>query len=209
MNQLCSSHSLHEIYVTLFHTIDEMLQEAIQESCARFAPGIRIIAVRVTKPRLPRSIEEGYQRVGEEKTRLFEATEAQRVVEKRAQTERLKLVAEAEAIAEVSAVTQAKQLAEKRAAQEAAAIEDAIVAHRVQSAADADAYAARARADANAALLTPEYLALRSVEALAGSTRVFFGDKIPATFFDVQGAADAARALAARAGGAARSGASE
>jgi regulator of protease activity HflC (stomatin/prohibitin superfamily) len=52
INQFCSSHTLQEVYITLFDTLDESLQNALQRDCLVWAPGIEIIAVRVTKPRV-------------------------------------------------------------------------------------------------------------------------------------------------------------
>lgn len=53
INQFCSKHTLQEVYIDLFDTLDESLQLALQQDCDKWAPGIAIIAVRVTKVRLP------------------------------------------------------------------------------------------------------------------------------------------------------------
>merc|ERR1719240_230564 len=49
INQFCSSHTLQEVYITEFDTLDEHLQLALQRDCNDWAPGIEIISVRVTK----------------------------------------------------------------------------------------------------------------------------------------------------------------
>ena len=41
INQFCSGHTLQEVYITLFDTLDESLQTALQRDCLRWAPGIR------------------------------------------------------------------------------------------------------------------------------------------------------------------------
>lgn len=41
--------------------IDEILKEALQADCTKHAPGIDIISVRVTKPRLPAAIVANYE----------------------------------------------------------------------------------------------------------------------------------------------------
>ena len=43
INQFCSSHTLEEVYITLFDTIDETLVEDLQRECNIWAPGIQII----------------------------------------------------------------------------------------------------------------------------------------------------------------------
>lgn len=53
INQFCSQHSLQEVYIEKFDTVDDRIKEALQADCSRFDTGIEIIAVRVTKPRIP------------------------------------------------------------------------------------------------------------------------------------------------------------
>lgn len=53
INQFCSKHTLQEVYIDLFHTVDDRLQQALQVSLDRFAPGIEIISIRITKPKIP------------------------------------------------------------------------------------------------------------------------------------------------------------
>jgi len=52
------------------------------------APGIEIIAIRVTKPRIPESIRKNYEQMESEKTKLLIATQKQKVVEREALNER-------------------------------------------------------------------------------------------------------------------------
>ncbi len=40
--------------------VDEQIKDALQADCDRYAPGIQIIAVRVTKPTIPESISANY-----------------------------------------------------------------------------------------------------------------------------------------------------
>jgi hypothetical protein len=50
--------------------IDEQMKEAIQADCTRYAPGIEIIGVRVTKPTIPATIARNYERMEEERTKV-------------------------------------------------------------------------------------------------------------------------------------------
>lgn len=61
LNQFCSSHSLQEVYIDLFDQIDENLRTALQTDLNEFAPGLRVISVRVTKPKIPESIRKNYE----------------------------------------------------------------------------------------------------------------------------------------------------
>lgn len=50
--------------------IDEKMKEALQIDCTRYAPGIEIIAVRITKPRIPDSIRHNFEEMEEERTKV-------------------------------------------------------------------------------------------------------------------------------------------
>lgn len=65
-----------------FDQLDESLREALQAGCNKWAPGIEIIAVRVTKPKVPASISENYENREVEKTKLLIIKEQQKVKEK-------------------------------------------------------------------------------------------------------------------------------
>lgn len=58
------------IELTLFQ-IDEKMKDALQVDCTRYAPGIEIIGVRVTKPRIPDSIRRNFEQMEEERTKVF------------------------------------------------------------------------------------------------------------------------------------------
>jgi len=57
--------------------------------------------VRVTKPRIPDTVRQNYERVEAEKTRLMVAKQTQNVVEREAETERKRATIEAMKKAEV------------------------------------------------------------------------------------------------------------
>jgi hypothetical protein len=46
------------------------MKEAIQRDCTRYAPGIEIIGVRVTKPNIPGSIRRNFELMEEERTKV-------------------------------------------------------------------------------------------------------------------------------------------
>lgn len=45
LNQFCSRHTLQEIYIEKFQNVDDMLLNALQESCDKWAPGIEIVSL--------------------------------------------------------------------------------------------------------------------------------------------------------------------
>jgi len=64
INQFCTKHTLREVYIDLFDTLDENLMGALQRDSTLWAPGIEIISIRVTKPRIPDRIRKKFRRNG-------------------------------------------------------------------------------------------------------------------------------------------------
>eukprot|EP00618_Florenciella_parvula_P002336 CAMPEP_0119465658 /NCGR_PEP_ID=MMETSP1344-20130328/682_1 /TAXON_ID=236787 /ORGANISM="Florenciella parvula, Strain CCMP2471" /LENGTH=298 /DNA_ID=CAMNT_0007497933 /DNA_START=179 /DNA_END=1075 /DNA_ORIENTATION=- len=184
INQFCSSHTLQEVYITLFDTLDEHLANVLQANCDTWAPGIEIIAVRVTKPRIPDQIKRNFEQMEAEKTKLLIANEAQRVAEKEAETERKKATVEAQKNADVAKIQMAKELMEGEAKQKISAIEDQIHSNRERAYSDAVFYKMSKEAESNQALLTSEYLEYMHILALSNNTKVYFGEKMPNLFID-------------------------
>ena len=51
--------------------IDEKMKDALQGDCARYAPGIEIISVRVTKPTIPESIMHKFEQLQQERINVI------------------------------------------------------------------------------------------------------------------------------------------
>ena len=186
-HKFCSSHTLQEVYITLFDTLDEHLAIVLQANCDVWAPGIEIIAVRVTKPRIPDQIKRNFEQMEAEKTKLLIANEAQRVAEKEAETERKKATVEARKNADVAKIQMEKELMEGQAKQKISAIEDQIHSNRERAYSDAVFYKMSKEAESNQALLTSEYLEYMHILALSNNTKVYFGEKMPNLFIDKTG----------------------
>jgi len=186
INQFCSQHTLQEVYIDKFDTLDETLKETLQNDIDEWAPGLRIISIRVTKPRVPRTILENYERIEAEITRFLVAEQTQKLVEKEAETDRKKSVIYAEKNALVKEIELKRTLAEKLNEQRIAEIQNEMQLAKVRADTDAEFYRAQKEAEANAIRLTPELLALETVRALANNTKIYFGENIPKLFFDNQ-----------------------
>merc|ERR1719384_2645953 len=46
LNQFCSAHNLHEVYIDYFDQIDEKLKAALQRDLTEMAPGLKVLGVR-------------------------------------------------------------------------------------------------------------------------------------------------------------------
>lgn len=184
INQMCSRSTLEEMYITKFDTLDETLRDALQSDIDRHAPGISILAIRVTKPRIPANIARHFEEIESEKTKLKVAEQTQRLVEKVAETERKKAVIEAEKLAAVEIVELERSLKLKQNQQLVASIENEMHGAKARAEADASLYRMAKEAEANKLRLTPELLQWEAVRALANNTKVFWGDKLPSLYAD-------------------------
>ncbi|XP_046410259.1 erlin-1-like isoform X1 [Neodiprion fabricii] len=182
LNQFCSMHSLHEVYIDLFDQIDENLKSALQTDLNELAPGLSIQAVRVTKPKIPETIRKNYELMEAEKTKLLISIQHQRVVEKDAETDRKKAIIEAEKEAQVAKIQFDQKIMEKESLQRMASIEDEMHLARQKSRSDADFYQMERQAEANKLLLSKEFLELKKYESLAQNAKVYYGADIPKMF---------------------------
>lgn len=46
------------------------MKDALQADCTHYAPGIEILSVRVTKPRIPESVRRNFEQMEEERTKV-------------------------------------------------------------------------------------------------------------------------------------------
>ncbi|XP_072974022.1 uncharacterized protein [Typha angustifolia] len=184
INQFCSAHSLQQVYIDMFDQIDETMKEAIQTDCTRYAPGIEIINVRVTKPNIPSSIRRNFELMEEERTKALIAIEKQKVAEKEAETQKKIALSEAEKNSQVSKILMQQKLMEKDSSKRQQEIENEMYMSREKSQADASYYRVMKEAEANRLKLTPEFLELKFIEAIANNSKIFFGDKVPNMIMD-------------------------
>eukprot|EP00049_Salpingoeca_infusionum_P023486 m.12406 g.12406 ORF g.12406 m.12406 type:complete len:328 (-) comp5824_c0_seq1:1935-2918(-) len=184
LNQFCSSHTLQEVYIEMFDQIDENLRTTLQQDLLELAPGLKITAVRVTKPRIPMSIQSNYEQMEAEKTKLMIAVQKQRVVEKEAETERKKQIIEAERNAEVEGIANKAKIAEQQTKQTIERIQNNMYLEKEKSKADAEHYTAVKKAEADKARLTPEYLEMIRSQSIASNTKIYFGPDIPNMFVE-------------------------
>ncbi|KAF8383023.1 hypothetical protein PRIPAC_72165 [Pristionchus pacificus] len=166
----------------IFNKIDENIKKALQVDLNIMAPGLVVNAVRVTKPKIPEDVRINYEMMEAEKTKLLVAIQHQKVVEKEAETDRKKAVIESEKIAQVSAIKQKQLVHEKETQVQVSKLDDEAHLARNRAHADAEYYNNQKAAEANKLLLTPEYLELQRVEAIANNNKIYYGSDIPKVF---------------------------
>lgn len=184
LNSLCSLHTLQEIYIDLFGTVDDILAKALQDGCDQWAPGIEVLSIRVTKPRLPAALMKNYELMEAEKTKLLIVQQEQKVAQKTAETQLLLASIEANKTAAVAAIKAQQDIAQAEAAKRIAEIQDLTALNRARSIADAEFYKATRQAEAAKAQLTPEYLQLMWTQAIANNTKIYFGPSVSNMMID-------------------------
>jgi len=196
INQFCSQNSLHEVYIDKFSSLDESLAEALQKSCDEFDTGIKVIAIRVTKPRIPESVSRNYIDVERATSELKVAEREQEVLRKREETERMKqtiaaqrdaevAVIQAQKDANVTLINTKKMIEVKKGDEEIARIGNAMLLEHQKAHADAAYYSAHREAEGLKEKLSEAYLRYVMFTSLANTTKIYFGEKIPTIFADM------------------------
>lgn len=79
MAQFCSKTSLQEVFIEKFDQIDEFLSAVLQRSLDQYAPGLKIVSVRLSKPIVPNEVQENYKKIVQYQTEILKAkTEQQK-----------------------------------------------------------------------------------------------------------------------------------
>lgn len=179
INQFCSKHSLTEVAISKFDTIDEHLGEALRKDSKSYAPGIEIIAVRVTKPQVPNNVKHEFEKREAASAALKVAEQQRQVIEAQAATEARKRTIEAQRDADVALINSQREVAQQKSEQEKQAIKDKMHVDHEKALADAQYYMTLRKAEANKLLLTAEYLEFMRYQNIASNTKIYFGDRIP------------------------------
>ena len=190
INQFCSKHTLHEVYIEQFDELDEHLAEVLQSNANKWAPGIEIISIRITKPTIPKELEKNYIEIESQKTKLSITKQQQTQREWQAETQRREAKIKAESVAEeakikaeseaeIQAIEMKKQVLSKESLKQMEAIENEIYRLRENGKADARHYGIMKQIEAEQAQLTPAYLQRLAIEAMTNNTKMYFGNSIP------------------------------
>lgn len=84
--------------------MDENLSDALTEGARKWAPGIEIISIRVTKPKIPDNLMKNYEQIEAQKTALQIAYQTQKVTEQKAEADRTAMKIKANADAEIEQI---------------------------------------------------------------------------------------------------------
>jgi len=194
INQFCSKHSLQEVYIDKFDSLDEALSSSLQYICDKFATGIQIMSIRVTKPRIPEAVRKNYEAIETAKTEFLVRQQEENVAKKEENIHKMRAISQAEKEAEVARIQAEKELnvakinvereiAEKEAEKKKRFIDDEIVLHQLKGYGDSDFYRVNKLAESNKYLFTEFYLRYVLYKSLSNNTTIYFGGKIPNMFW--------------------------
>ena len=96
--------TLLQVYIDMFDQLDEALVVALNTAISKWAKGLEIQSIRVTKPRIPDAILHNYEAVESERTKYTLSVQKQHVAEREAQNARERAKIEAQKELDVSLI---------------------------------------------------------------------------------------------------------
>lgn len=176
---ICSKQSAHEIAISKFDMIDDLLIDFLRSENLRQNSGLQIHFVRPTRPELPPSLDAHYLAIAEEKTlkKVLEEKKERIKIEKDSE----QLIAIRDNEISISRVDNdnAILLKRKQTQLEEAKIENEMII----AAATAKAEGAKQEAAATKAFFDiPGYADVEKVKALSNNEKIYYGEKLPLNF---------------------------
>ena len=183
INQFCSKNTLQDVYIDKFDTLDESLTETLSSSLKIWAPGIEIISIRVTKPKVPESLRLSYEKRESEmlaqKLKLQTEKALMEIIQQQAETKKKEAVILAQMDSDVSKIKMEKIIQEKEAQKRIALIQNEIELAQKKAETDAKYYKEVKEIEANEKKLTPQYLKYSLIQGLTNNVKLYFGESIP------------------------------
>jgi len=187
INVICSKKAAHEIAISEFDQLDDLLLTFIQSENDRQKSGLIINFVRLTKPKLPESIEKNYLALAEEKT-LKKVLEEKR---ERIRTEKESeiLIAQKNNEIKLQEASNNNEIKLRDAANENEMMILKMKARKEESFIQNEMIISAAKANAEKIILEaealrsqysiPGYTDVKIAEALSRNQKIFYGDKLP------------------------------
>lgn len=176
VNVLCAKSGFHQLAITEFDQLDDHLKGFLQAENDRQETGLTITFVRLTKPRLPSSIEQNYLHLAEEKTRKQVIEEMKARVSAEKESEMLVAGKDNTMRAQKAEAENEIMVKRMRASQE----EQKIKNEMIVAEAEAQANKTRLEAEALRAMYSiPGYVDVRIAEAMSANQKIYYGEKIP------------------------------
>lgn len=183
LNVICSSLTSHEIYITKFHTLDDLLLKYLQEENNKESEsGVIINFVRLSKPIPPKELQDNYNKIANEKTALQVAITKGHRLEQEHKNEMMKTKSEAERRRVTADTDNMIKLDKVEMEEKESTIKRRIKSDNQLSEANSLYIKKEKEAEGNSKLHTPEYIEIRKTESMFNNAKHYFG-KVPNTLF--------------------------
>ncbi len=182
INVICSSLNSQEIYIEKFDTLDDELKEFLQKENDKENSGVIVDFVRLSKPTLPKTLQDNYDKIANEKTAREVAIQTQKRLEQEQKNKIMVAEKEAERDRIIAENKNQMALDKKKADEHMAEIENRIALSKAKTTADSIYVKKQKEANGNKLLLTNEYVELEKTRAMGKNAKHYFG-QIPNTLF--------------------------
>lgn len=179
INQFCSKHSLQEIYIDIFDQLDEELIKSLNKDLVNWAPGIEILSVRVTKPKIPERIKKNFEEMEKLKVDFYIAAEREKVKLEEEETVQKQKVIKAESNFDVKHIELQRMIEKKQNELSMGRIEGEMIYEKAKTQIETEFMAAIEEAEQYPYLYTPEYISFLATDALTSNATLIVGDKVP------------------------------
>ena len=180
VNVICAQKTFHQIAISEFDQLDDHLKTFIQNENDRQQSGLTIMFVRLTKPKLPPSIEKNYLSLAEEKTRKQVIEEMKARINAEKESEMI-VAARDNEIREQNADAENKMMIQKmRSQQQEQIIKNEMIVAEAKAQAQRISIEAEAQAQATSALFQIQgYAEVKVAEAMSQNQKIYFGERVP------------------------------
>lgn len=179
INVICSKKSAHQIAIEEFDNLDDLMKEFIQSENDRQKSGLIINFVRLTKPKLPPSIEKNYLALAEERTMKKVLEEKKERIKTEKESEFIVAQKDNEIRIQNSQRANEIMILNMKAKQEEQQIQNTMIVEA------AKANAEKIILEANALqsmYLIPGYVDIEKAKAISPNQKIYYGEKLPINF---------------------------
>ncbi len=176
---ICSKHSAHEIAITKFDQIDDLLIEFLRNENARQDTGLQINFVRPSRPELPSSLDLHYLAIAEEKTLKKVLEEKQERIKIEKDSEMLVTTRNNEmalSVVDNENIMMLRKMKAKR--------DESLIANEMMiETAKAHMQAKKLEAEALESFFKiPGYAETEQSKHLSNNEKIYFGEKLPSVY---------------------------
>jgi regulator of protease activity HflC (stomatin/prohibitin superfamily) len=179
INVICSKKSAHQIAIEEFDTLDDLMKEFIQSENDRQKSGLIINFVRLTKPKLPTTIEKNYLALAEERTMKKVLEEKKERIRTEKESELIVAEKDNEIRIKNSQKSNEIMVLNMKAKQDEQRIQNEMIIEAAR------ANAEKIIMEANALQSMygiPGYVDIEKAKALSPNQKIYYGDKLPLNF---------------------------